>query len=126
MGPDGSVYIADAGNQRVRRVGPDGVIRTIAGKGKADSDRDIGDNGPATQAVLRLTDRPEPGVCRLVGLAVGPDGDVFVADVGHGSVRRIAPAFDGISDGEILLSSEDGASCTSSTAWAGTSRRWTP
>lgn len=109
VGPDGGVYVADAGNQRVRRVGPDGVIRTIAGKGKAESDRDIGDYGPATRAVLRLMDRPEPGVCRLVGLAVGPDGSLYVADVGHGSVRRIAPAFDAISDGEILLTSEDGA-----------------
>jgi len=109
VGPDGSVYIADAGNQRVRRVGPDGVIRTIASKGKAESDRDVGDYGPATQAVFRLMDRPEPGVCRLVGLAIGPEGDVYVADVGHGSVRRVAPAFDGISDGEILLTSEDGA-----------------
>ena len=53
--------------------------------------------------------RPDPDdVCGLVGLAVGPSGDLYVADVGHGSVRRIAPAFDGISDSEILIASEDG------------------
>ncbi len=108
-GPDGDLYIADAGNQRVRRVGPDGVITTIAGRGRADSDRDLGDYGPATQAALRLMDRPEPGICRLVGLAVGVEGDLYVADVGHSSVRRVAPAFDGITDSEILLTSEDGA-----------------
>jgi uncharacterized protein (TIGR03437 family) len=33
--PDGSVYIADTGNNRIRRVTPDGVIRTIAGNGTA-------------------------------------------------------------------------------------------
>ncbi len=32
-GPDGSIYIADSGNNRVRRIGPDGNISTIAGSG---------------------------------------------------------------------------------------------
>lgn len=33
VGDDGSVYIADAANGRIRRVTPDGIIRTIAGSG---------------------------------------------------------------------------------------------
>ena len=47
LGPDGSLYIAD-GN-RVRRIGPDGLIRTVAGTGLAGY---AGDGGPATQAQL--------------------------------------------------------------------------
>ena len=106
LGPDGCLYIADAGNQRVRRVTPDGGITTIAGRGRSDS-RETGDGGPALGAVLGLSERPEPGQGRLCGIAVGPGGDLYVADVGHGSVRRVAPAFDGISDSEILITSED-------------------
>ena len=50
---EGNLYISDAGNHRVRRVGPDGVIETIAGSGQAGSD---GDGGPATQATLTFPD----------------------------------------------------------------------
>ena len=35
VGPDGSLYIADTGNHRVRKVGPDGIITTVAGTGSA-------------------------------------------------------------------------------------------
>src|SRR5215831_20068107 len=48
--PDGGYLIADAGNDRVRRVFPDGTIRTVAGSGSFGSE---GDGGPATGASLQ-------------------------------------------------------------------------
>jgi YD repeat-containing protein len=108
LGPNGGLYIADAGNQRIRRVGLDGIITTVAGKGQA-TGRETGDGGLASQASFRLSERPELGMGRLCGLAVGPEGELYVADVGHSSVRRVAPPFSGISDSEILITSEDGA-----------------
>jgi len=108
LGPNGALYIADAGNQRIRRVGLDGIITTVAGKGQT-TGRETGDGGPASQGSFRLSERPELGMGRLCGIAVGPEGELYVADVGHGSVRRVAPPFSGISDSETLISSEDGA-----------------
>src|SRR5215469_12945656 len=48
-GADGSVYIADAGNHRIRKVTPDGLIVTIAGNGHPGFN---GDDGPAVAAQL--------------------------------------------------------------------------
>src|SRR5207249_2826957 len=46
----GHLYIADVGNHRVRMMGPDGTIHTVAGGGSpADG---LGDGGPATDARL--------------------------------------------------------------------------
>jgi RHS repeat-associated protein len=78
---DGSVYIADAGNLRIRRVAPDGVIETVAGNG---ADGSGGDGGPATLAALS-----DPR-----GLAVGQDGSLYVADASAHRVRQVTP--DGI------------------------------
>ncbi len=47
--PDGSLYICDTSNQRVRKVSPDGRITTIAGTGEPGWS---GDGGPATAAKL--------------------------------------------------------------------------
>jgi sugar lactone lactonase YvrE len=77
VGPDGSVYIATSDPiNRVRRIAPNGVISTLAGTSKAGFS---GDTGPANQA--RLFDP--------AGLAVAPDGTVFIADVRNNRIRRV-------------------------------------
>jgi len=81
VGPDGSLYIADSANNRVRRAGVDGIITTVAGTGVLGFG---GDGGPATQAHIA-----EPS-----GLAVSPDGSLYIADYWNMRIRRIAP--DGI------------------------------
>jgi hypothetical protein len=47
LGNDGSLYIADFGNNRIRKVTPDGLMHTVAGRGEAGYS---GDGGPATAA----------------------------------------------------------------------------
>lgn len=81
LGPDGSLYIADKLDHRIRKVAPDGIITTVAGTGAAGYS---GDGGPAVLARLAF---PE-------GIAVGPDGSVYVADTGNHRIRKITP--DGI------------------------------
>jgi serine/threonine-protein kinase len=76
--PDGTLYIADTGNNRIRRVRTDGTITTVAGTGE---ESDHGDDGPAIGAGLTA---PE-------GIAFAPDGTLYVADTGNDRVRRIAP-----------------------------------
>ncbi len=75
----GNLYILDAFNLRVRRVGIDGVIRTIAGNGQYGFS---GDGGPAIQASF----------ANPTGIAVDASGNVLVADQGNNRVRRITPA----------------------------------
>ncbi len=72
---DGSLYIAEQGNRRVRRVGVDGIITTIAG---TDAIGTSGDGGPATQASFTTAER----------IAVGSDASIYVVDGGT-RIRRI-------------------------------------
>jgi len=75
----GSIYIADTGNHRIRVVTPDGTIRSIAGNGAAGFG---GDAGPALSAVLNAP----------TALAVDATGNIWIADTGNNRVRRLAPA----------------------------------
>jgi hypothetical protein len=77
VGQDGSIYIADTGNHRVRRVTPQGVMLTFAGTTEGFS----GDGGPAESAQLSS---PRD-------LAVMPDGSLLIADTGNHRIRRVAP-----------------------------------
>ncbi len=72
----GALYIADAGNFRVRRVSPEGVISTMVGGSAPGS---AGDGGPATFASLT-----EP-----VGVALDPSGRLYVVDAPDHRVRRV-------------------------------------
>ncbi len=76
LGHDGSLYIADRGNHRVRRIGPDGIIATVAGNGIAGY---LGDGGLATQARLNFPS----------GIAVGADGTLYIADTSNNRIRRV-------------------------------------
>jgi uncharacterized protein (TIGR03437 family) len=73
---NGNLYIADSGNNRVRKLTPAGTISTWAGSGTAGS---TGDNGAATSAALYLP----------FGVAVDADGNVFIAEFGGNRVRKV-------------------------------------
>lgn len=76
VGGDGSLYVADTGNHRIRKVSPDGQIATLAGTGDCGYG---GDGGTAGCAVLA---RPR-------GVFVAPDGSVYVGDTENHRVRRV-------------------------------------
>ncbi len=97
LGADGSLYIADCANNRIRRVGPDGIINTVAGNGQFAFS---GDGGPATSAGL--------GPCYL---ALGSDGSLYIADCANNRIRRMGP--DGIittvaGNGQFAFSGDGG------------------
>lgn len=73
----GNVYVADEGNNRIRKIAPDGVVTTLAGTG-ARGFRD----GAAAQAQFAAP----------MGIAVDPSGDILVADSGNHRIREITPA----------------------------------
>jgi len=74
----GNIFISDAGNQRIRRVAPNGIISTLAGNGVLGFS---GDGGPATAASLY----------DAAGLAADAAGNVFFADVNNYRVRKVTP-----------------------------------
>jgi sugar lactone lactonase YvrE len=73
---NGSLFIADLINQRIRKVLPNGIISTIAGTGESGYG---GDGGPATSAKLHL---PR-------SVAVDGGGNVYIADTENDRIRRI-------------------------------------
>src|SRR5690606_31444799 len=83
VAPDGSLYIADRYNHRIRRIGLDGIVTTVAGNGTAGFS---GDGGPATEAQLF-----EPR-----GIGLGGAGELCIADTRNHRVRKVAP------DGTII------------------------
>jgi RHS repeat-associated protein len=94
VGPDGSLYIADLDNNRIRRVRPDGIMTTVAGNGSYGFS---GDGGPATQAQLNFP----------TGVAVGPDGRLYIADLYNSRIRRVDLPLAGFSLDDITVPSED-------------------
>lgn len=73
---NGIIYVADAGNHAIRRVTPDGVVTTFAGRPRVAGSA----NGPALEATFN-----EPS-----DIAIDPiSGDFYVADAGSSRIRRI-------------------------------------
>lgn len=78
VGPDGSLYIADTFNNRVRRITPGGeVITTFAGTGAT------GFNGDGIQAVEATITWPHD-------VTVDQEkGDVYIADSNNNRIRKV-------------------------------------
>jgi len=120
LSPDGSIYIADTYNARIRRITPNGIITTVAGNGNSngggiisafvantpnvntpiinalianiplaasieditdDDTYELGDGGPALEATISCP----------TGVAVGPDGSLYIADSYENRIRRVGP-----------------------------------
>jgi sugar lactone lactonase YvrE len=84
----GNVYVADAdydgtptGNCLVRKISPDGIVSTLAGRSGSPG----GADGKGPEARFK----------KCVGIAVTREGTVYVADTGAHTIRRISP------DGEV-------------------------
>jgi uncharacterized protein (TIGR03437 family) len=77
----GDVYIADPQNNRIRMVNPSGIISTFAGNGGpfATGSLGNGDGGPPASAA----------VVTPYGVTVDSAGNVFIADTGHGAIRKV-------------------------------------
>jgi sugar lactone lactonase YvrE len=75
----GNLYIADAGNNCIRKVSPAGMITTIAGNGTGGYS---GDGGPAVKAQLKL---PQD-------VAVDVVGNLYIADNSNHRIRKVSPA----------------------------------
>ncbi|WP_323755789.1 putative Ig domain-containing protein [Roseivirga sp.] len=73
---EGNVYVSDDQNYSIRKITPEGVVTTLAGSGNRGSS-----NGTGTEAEF---DNPR-------GLAVGPDGNIYLADRENNLIRKITP-----------------------------------
>lgn len=84
---DGTVYVSDAGeSNRIRKIAPDGNVTTLAGGSEGYADG----VGPAASF-----NTPS-------GLALGPGGNLFVADTANNRIRKITP------DGQVSTVAGDG------------------
>ncbi len=75
VSPDGFVYVADAGNHRIQKFTPEGEFVTAWGY-----------EGGCGEAHL-----PPGTFCEPWGVAVGPDGSVYVADTWAHRVQKFTP-----------------------------------
>ena len=73
-----NVYVVDSGNSTIRKITPAGVVTTLAGTAGVTGSAD----GAGAAASFNLPD----------GVAVDAAGNVYVADTGNATIRKITPA----------------------------------
>lgn len=74
----GNTYVADTANHTIRRIAPDGTVSTLAGSAG------IAGTADGSGATARFS--------RTAAIAIGPDGDLYVADQDNARIRRVTTA----------------------------------
>jgi uncharacterized protein (TIGR03437 family) len=95
----GNIYIADTFNNRIRVVGANGIVTTVAGVGSGGYS---GDGGPATAAQFFFPS----------SVAVGTGGNLYVADNQNNVIRQLTPVsgLPSIATGGVLSAAAFGGS----------------
>jgi hypothetical protein len=87
VGPDETLFVTEPFLGRLRKIAPDGTVTTLAGGGPVGFV-----DGKGAQARFNGP----------TGLAVGPDGTLYVADQGNHAIRKVTP------DGTVTTIAGDG------------------
>ncbi len=96
---DGRVIIGDNGNQVLRIVDQQGLIRRLAGAGTGSSGVNGDDGSPLLAGLGTRNLRP----------VQAPDGSLYLLGRSNQTVRRIRSTFGGGFDAELLVPAEDGS-----------------
>ena len=98
---NGNVYVADTGNQTIRKITPAGTVSTLAGHtGVIGSDNGIGiyatvgTNFVVTNVIGTNVIGTNAEFDLPMGLAVDSVGNIYIADNANNSIRRITPGGD--------------------------------
>jgi hypothetical protein len=96
---DGTLYVADTGNNTIRKIATDGTVSTVAGLAGSEGST----NGTGSAARFR-------GPAAVV---VDGSGNLFVADRYNTTIRRVTPAgvvtlYAGITQGDVIQAATDG------------------
>jgi RHS repeat-associated protein len=103
VGPDGNLYVADTGNNRIREVTPDGIIHSVAGIGTFGINDPQGEGGAALAAQIASP----------VDLAFAGDDSFYVVAFeqagGGGRIFHVHAALPSLNPAEMAVASADGS-----------------
>ena len=74
----GNVYFADNNNARIRKIGTNGIVTTVAGNGRAGF---AGDGGPGAGAMIN----------NPLGMVSDAAGNIYFIDYSNYRIRKVAP-----------------------------------
>jgi uncharacterized protein (TIGR03437 family) len=106
----GNLFIADSGNNRIRKVSPSGVIATVAGSGAPGPLTTFaGDGGPGISASLFAPS----------GVAVDSAGNLYIADYGNSRIRKVSVSgvITTVAGNGMFRFSGDGGPATAAQLW---------